>query len=82
VLLAPQIEDLNFLNAEEKNLLHFVTHAVLQTLGINASHNLTGDKEEFLAEIPQILLPARDCEVPLQSRAGRRTFLIPNVMSN
>lgn len=29
------------------------------------SHDLTGDKEEFLAEIPQILLPARAREVSL-----------------
>ena len=50
--------------------------AVLQTFGINASHDLTGDKEEFLAEIPQILLPARACEVPLQSR-GQKNFPYP-----
>jgi len=32
------------------------------------SGDITGDKEEFLAEIPQILLPARACEVPLHSQ--------------
>ena len=40
------------------------------------SHDLTGDKEEFLAEISQILLPARACEVPLQSR-GQKNFPYP-----
>jgi hypothetical protein len=78
-VLPPKIGDLNFLNAEEKtpskNQRFFsVTPCRLSlTISFVHSHDLTEDKEEFLAEIPQILLPARACEVPLQSR-GQKNF--------
>ncbi len=74
----PKIGDLNFLNAEEKTpSLRSVTPCRLSlTIFFVRSHDLTGDKEEFLAEIPQILLPARACEVPLQSR-GQKNFPYP-----